>query len=179
MVPQSLGCLPGNWRCFLWCLQEAALVFLVSQSCCYRYRALWCSFLCVAASCAHPHPLLRRASRKKQCFLISWLECSNPEVFSGIFLYFFASAIDKLLYAFLDCRFWFVRLLFQIVQLIPVLSACILFWSSCSKFMWMWGLCPYGALPNSSCFCTGVGVACKSAFWETLCMQKCILINII
>lgn len=106
MVPQSFGCMPGNWRYSLWCLQEAALVFLVSQSCCYRYRALWCSFLCGAASCAHP--LLGRASRKKQCFLISLLEGSNPEVILGIVLYFFfTSAVDKLFYAFLDFRFWF------------------------------------------------------------------------
>lgn len=69
IVPQSLVCLPGNWRCSLRCLPEAALVFLMSQSCRYRYWALWCSFLCVASSCA---PLLRKASRKKQCFLISW-----------------------------------------------------------------------------------------------------------
>lgn len=45
--------------------------------------------LCCCILCPCAHPLLRRASRRKQCFLISWLECSNPDVISGIFLYFF------------------------------------------------------------------------------------------
>lgn len=45
--------------------------------------------LCGLILCPCARPLLRGVSRKEQCFLISWLECSNLDVISGIFLYFF------------------------------------------------------------------------------------------
>lgn len=40
--------------------------------------------LCGCILCPFAHPLLRRASRKRQ-FSHLWWECSNPEVFSRIF----------------------------------------------------------------------------------------------